>query len=335
MLRKIANKISKEFVYFSMHGPLGKPTKRETELIEKLRSELKEYVVFSKANAEDLWIKNVNELLELIRTKDPRRFLRWNVIRRTMFVDCAPYIKEEYNYLRKNDWNTWKQVIRETKVGCPYPFLLYPMTSENSIHHAYHLARFQNQIEEKIADADLVFEFGGGYGCMCRLIHKMGFKGKYVILDLPVVSALQVLFLKMTGLDAELELNARSNGISCVSERSQIERLLQNATSKRSIFIATWSISEAPIEKRKSVLNLVKSFDSFLIAYQKSFGEADNIAFFNNWTKDLSNVQWYKCEISHIPNNYYLFGRKRRNHEKLINHLNTQVPNKRYFQHKS
>ncbi len=313
MLRKIANKILKEAIYFLIYGPLGKPTKRETKLIEELRSESKKYAAFLKANPEDLWIENLSELSELIRTKDPRRFLRWDVIGRTMFVDSSSYIKEEYNYLRKDDWSTWKRVIRETRAGCPSPFLQYPMSSENSVHHAYHLARFQNQTGEKIANADLVFEFGGGYGGMCRLIHQMGFKGKYVILDLPVVSALQVFFLKMTGLDAELGLNACSDRISCVSEKSQIERLLQNATSKRSIFIATWSISETPVEKRNFVLKLVRSFDSFLIAFQKSFGDVDNIAFFKKWTKDLGNIEWCKCKIPHIPNSYYLFGR---NHKK-------------------
>jgi hypothetical protein len=87
------------------------------------------------SEAKNLWIENVDELLPLLRRKDPRKFLPWNVIQRTMFVDSSPYIKKEFNYLRKNDWDTlWKKAIRETKVGCAAPFLSYPLSSENFIH---------------------------------------------------------------------------------------------------------------------------------------------------------------------------------------------------------
>jgi hypothetical protein len=256
-----------------------------------------------------MWTEHEHELLELLLTKDPREFLRWDVIKRTMFVDSTSYIKKEYSYLKKNNWNSWKKAIRETKVGYPARYLLYPRSSENLIHHAYHLARFQDQIGERITDANFVFEFGGGYGSMCRLIHKMGFKGKYAIFDLPAFSALQVYFLKSVGLNAGLGLKANSDGINCICKKDQIETLLRTRR-KKSIFLGTWSISETPVYERNSILNSVVSFDFFLIAYQKSFGEVDNVTFFNNWMKGLKNIEWCQSEILHIPNNYYIFGKK-------------------------
>jgi hypothetical protein len=173
----------------------------------------------------------------------------------------------------------------------------------------YHLARFQDQTKEKIGDLDFVFEFGGGYGSMCRLIHNIKFKGRYVIFDLPMFSALQVFFLKMIGLDTELGVNLHSEGISCVSEISQLEEIIKKA-NKKSLFIATWSISETSTEARNPILKVGKRFNLFLIAYQKTFGKVDNVAFFDSWTKQMDKVEWYNSEITHLPNNYYLFGRK-------------------------
>jgi len=304
-------KILKDSAYFLMHGPLKSPSNREAELIRELRCNLEEYSVSAKESikAENLWTENENELRELIRKKDPREFLRWNVIRRNMFPDSAPYIRNEFSYLTKNNWNTWKNSITETKVGCPAPFLRYLPSSENLIHTAYHLARFENQTKEEIKEADLIVEFGGGYGCMCRLIHNIGFKGKYVIFDLPVFSALQVFYLKMIGLNAEYGISSRADGISCVSKTSQIEVIARSPT-KKSLFIATWSISETPVEARSPILKSVEAFDLFLIAYQRTFSNIDNVTFFDDWTKHTDQFYWYNCEITHIPNSYYLFGRK-------------------------
>ena len=159
MYKRIAKKILKDTIYFLMNGPLEKPSEREAELIRELRTNLGEDLVPSKANskAERLWIEFENEVRWLIRNKDPRKLLRWNVIRRTMFVDSASYIRKEFSYLRTNNWdNLWKNAITETKVGCPAPFLGYIRSSENLIHHAYLLARFQDQTKEKISDTDLV-----------------------------------------------------------------------------------------------------------------------------------------------------------------------------------
>ena len=312
-IRYIGYRILSKLVTLLMERSLEKPTKHEIVLIEELKYHLRELSPLAKetSEAKNNWIANINELFQLLNNKDPREFIRWDVIRRTMFVGNVPYVIKELNYLRKNNWDLWKNAIKESKVGCPTPFLLYPSSSGILIHHAYHLARFENQTGEKISDVHYVFEFGGGYGSMCRLIHNMGCNGNYVIFDFPVFSALQVFFLKMLGLNAELDINTHIGGISCISEISQLEKIISKMLNKKIIFIATWSISEAPVETRDSILKLVKSFDLFLIAYQKSFGEVDNNLFFSDWIKCMNNIEWYNCEITHLPNNYYLFGKRK------------------------
>jgi hypothetical protein len=48
-----------------------------------------------------------------------------------------------------------------------------------------------------------------------------------------------------------------------------------------------------------------------LIAYQHVFGEVNNLEFFKKWRDDFgSDVVWNDWEISHLPGNSYLVGKK-------------------------
>ena len=74
------------------------------------------------------------------------------------------------------------------------------------------------------------------------------------------------------------------------------------------MFVATWSISEIPVYLRNAVLPLVANFDTFLLAYKNSFGEVNNIEYFDNWKNVNRDVVWQKWDIEHLSENYYLVG---------------------------
>jgi hypothetical protein len=238
-----------------------------------------------------------------------------------MFVSFAAYIPTELKYLKhRPDWNTrWRTAIKESSVGRPrrygyhpIPYIFYPASSGNLIHQAYSLARFEEQTKVQVENMDYVFEFGGGYGSMCRLFYNLGFHGRYIIFDLPSFVALQRYFLRTLGLPVQsvTEFVKSKTGIDCVSDIQHLIALLaDHIEARNTMFIATWSISESPISIRDSVLPLTSEFQSFLIAYQDSFGEVNNVDFFANWQETIRNVAWHSWRIEHIPGNYYLVGR--------------------------
>lgn len=206
-----------------------------------------------------------------------------------------------------------KKAIKECEVGHPYPYYLFPETRENLIHHAYHVLRFEKETEILIRNCDLIIEFGGGYGSMCRLIHNLGFKGNYVIYDFPEFSALQTFFLKSLELPvgAGDVVNERHSGILCISDLDMLRRICDyhKFDSANSLFLATWSISETPQNVRDAIFNLVKQFGLCLIAYQNSFGEMDNKDYFKKWMSEYpSPMKWYDQPMSHHKGNNYLFG---------------------------
>ncbi len=264
--------------------------------------------------SERSWIENINYLRELMVSGNPIEFLRWQPIKKTMFVSNDGYIVLELNSLRnQDDWHKrWRGAIRESRIGHPIPFWLYPRSSGNLIHHAYHLAQFERKTGRNIDKPDFVFEFGGGYGSMCRLFHNLGYKGRYLVFDLPEFSALQRSYLLSIGLPVNdvSSFNSSRAGVSCISDIDELTRIIKNINGKNALFISTWAISETSESLRNLILPLINHFDYFLIAYQDKFCEVDNIEFFKQWKLTTSNIQWNEWEIKHLPCNYYLIGNR-------------------------
>lgn len=323
MFRKIAKKLRRKIyrlvcaVYDSNLKP---PTGREKQLVEELKASFRESPSVAPGDSypsEKEWLGNVNRLKELVLNDDPREFLRWDVIFKTMSVTYAEYVTPELKCLKSRvDWsNRWRQAIEESSVGHPVPHWQYPRSSANLIHHAYHLDQFEEKTMLQVHTMDFVFEFGGGYGSMCRLFHNLGFQGKYVLFDLSDFSSLQKFYLKSIGLAVHplKSFEKEKKGCVCISGTEQLRHILSNSHAGNSMFIATWSISEAPIEFRNNILPLTADFGAFLIAYQHRFKEVDNITFFRNWAANQKDIECYDWEIEHIPKNRYLMGKRKGN----------------------
>ncbi len=281
-------------------APVRAASSQELEYQAELRAKFQQLPVLDTSSAppsEAQWLRNVDRLRKHVLNDDARQFLRWDVIAETMSVSYARYAYKELKYLRGlPTWDRWREAIGEIGTGHPVRYPLYPASSGITIHHAYHLAQFEAKTGAKISDMNCVFEFGGGYGNLCRLVHRLGFKGRYVLFDLPAFSALQCYYFK----------TVRVLDVSCQSDFHQLEMALREFSGNR-LFIATWSLSETPLTTRIPVLKLLREFEHFLIAYQDRFGEVDNLDFFNRW-KDSTKAAWHSWPIAHLPGNHYMIG---------------------------
>lgn len=295
------------------------PAQRDVELIERLRDRFREITqnhASETSPAAQRWADNVRRLAACVRDRDPRAFLRWPVVQETMFAGTGRTAWTEWNALRKHpDWSgRWSQAIVETPLGRPLPFLPYPRSSGNLIHHAYHLMQFEECAGTHLHEFDAVFEFGGGYGAMCRLWHNLGFEGRYTIFDLPAFSALQEYYLSGVGLGANGAEDADGR-IRCLSQWEELHRVVGHCAGGRGLramFLATWSFSEAPLHIRDAIIPLLSECEAFLIAYQARFGEVDNVKYFTTFRDRFPYMEWKNWEIRHMPGNYYLMGSRSR-----------------------
>ena len=317
MFKQMAKKLSQSII----DKPLPPLSEGERIALAELQATFQELPVVGTEGAlptEAVWLTNMNRIRELVLHQDAREFLRWDVISETMYVDHSRYVPPELRYLkRRPDWDSrWRPAIRELPVGHPNPYILHPASSGILIHHAYHLAQFEENTGEKTDAMDFVLEFGGGYGSMARLFYNLGFRGTYVIFDLPPFSALQKYYLQSGGFPVcSLPAPAATGeGIFCLSDFEQLRAFLQERRGDldETLFLATWSISETPIRFRESVLSLVSTFKAFLIGYRDTFGEVDNVAFFDKWQQTHPDIRWHSWPIEQIPGNRYLMGKTAR-----------------------
>jgi len=239
------------------------------------------------------WDREHAELRNNEKIYGRENLISWPVVQKTMFMGNPRWVAIELKFLKEMpDWNSrWKPAIQESEIG-------NPPNSYNLVHMAYHVALFEKLSNKRVDELDTIFEFGGGYGCMCRLIHTLGFSGKYTIYDLPTFVKLQEYYLNHFDIHPRL-----------LSEKD-LAKLETVHSFKDSLFIATWSLSEAPMDMRRMVLKQVEDFSYYLIAYQIGFEDVSNVDFFRDWGNLRTNIKWHNWEISHIPENYYMIGYK-------------------------
>lgn len=293
---------------------LPPPSKLEAQLIDELRQSIGRLPPLSSddsdVSAEAIWTRNRIGIREKILHDDPRRFLNWEVIKNTMFFSNTPYIKPAFDSLRAGErWQSrWREATLESKVGLPMKFPDYPQSSGNLIHQAYNLNQFEECSGKSVEEFETIVEFGGGYGSTCRLIHKLGFNGRYFIFDLPELSALQRFYLKLNGVrvDCEGANETTQGGVVCLSSLDELAASLKGRAID--LFIANWSLSETPLELRTRFLPLVANARAFLFGYQDSFGGVDNRQFFADWSAAQPDVSWTDVGITHLPANNYLIG---------------------------
>jgi hypothetical protein len=204
-----------------------------------------------------------------------------------MFVGNAPYIRSEgikLDYAKR-------QCLEEPEVGKPEIYIyggLAIKTSGNLIHQAYHVS----QTSVYLPELETIVEIGGGYGAMALVCHRLGFRGRYIIYDLPEFSLLQQYYLSNVGVEG-------------VEFKTQIDKQIEC-----DLLIGLYSLSEMPLAARETIIDLCPA-QSYLISYQGTWDGVDNMAWAMGLMKQKKCFTWNNWNIPHLPNCWYLAGDKR------------------------
>jgi hypothetical protein len=175
---------------------------------------------------------------------------------------------------------------------------------------AYHLNEYENITQKEIKNNKVILEFGGGYGCMAKFVNSFHKECKYVIFDFPEFNLLQKYYLIKNGITISTDINNINPGEVYLSSSFDEIYSFKNFD----LLIATWSLSESPIEFRKSFISNINT-KNLLIALQKSFDDIesfehiDNGNFFDSYTNENKNYKWSTYKINHLyGEQFYLFG---------------------------
>lgn len=305
--------------FFKQRGTVSAlpvPTELEQRAIDTLRQEVAAFPPVPTDLVLDppaqKWRKFSTMLRERILADDPRQFLTWEVIRSNMGYRANT---RELAFLRNSrHWNEWRAGLGEPSSINPHPFFAWPETSENTVRQAFHLAQFRRTTGTRLTDADVIVDFGGGYGGMARLVQALGFKGTYIIFDWPEFLALQRFYLTLAGVSAPILRDPKdvsAPAIVQVSDLDQLRTVIDGLPANaRKALIATWSLSEAPVALRDQIFATVRP-DDCLLTYQERFAGVLNRPYFSKLSLDHPRISWYEYPMSYIPaeKNRYLIGR--------------------------
>ena len=173
----------------------------------------------------------------------PARFLRLPVVMETMLPHSARARRRQLAYLRSRaSGDALAALLAEDAVGDPVLVRPYP-TSASRVHQLTHVERFAELTHVDRATVASVVEWGGGYGAMCRVWRLLG-AATYTILDLPIVSCLQWLYLASVLGEDEVVLHARA--CTPVPGRVNLMPADAGADLAADVFVSTWALSESP-----------------------------------------------------------------------------------------
>lgn len=226
------------------------------------------------------WDLNRAALREHLATDSLADFLNWSTIEKTMFVGDVGFVRKEYQDLldrldTTEDYHAHSAALTESTIGNPK--LLWGWTSGNLIHQLYHLKQWLDRSETTVDQLTGIVEAGAGYGAMALIIYRLGFRGRYTIIDFPELTQIQQYYLSRT-LPGEWSnifwLNAfPSSPISC------------------DLFIACHSISEMPIDERDRLMSQVEA-DAYLFASSYEFEGVDNAEWFREFGEGRPGYEW-------------------------------------------
>jgi putative sugar O-methyltransferase len=216
--------------------------------------------------------------------------------------------REELSFLRSvRPVPVLKRLLLENQLGAPYITSLSMLSSHNTIHHLYHLLRYEHVMKQPLSAIRSVVEFGGGYGNLARLASKLDMGGTYTIIDLPILSCIQLIYLS-TILGRE-RIHVVSEDRDIAPQRVNLVPLpyigrLRSLTCE--LFISTWALSECTESAQRYVTD--RQFFSarrLLLAYQvenEIFGSPEHCV-----SESSKLFRVFRERIAFMPEAYYLF----------------------------
>jgi hypothetical protein len=187
----------------------------------------------------------------------PINFLHNKLISGTMVLGATEHQNHKISLIENNiNLKIVKKILRESIIGFPVVSNFRYLTSPNSIHQAFHLASYKNITGKDLFDTKHIIEWGGGYGCLARMIKRVLPDCTYIIIDLPELSALQYVYL--SSIYGNDQVNFITN--ECKIEPGKINLISSdfymstNMHIETDTFISNWALTESGKDYQEFVL---------------------------------------------------------------------------------
>jgi hypothetical protein len=180
------------------------------------------------------------------------------------------------------------------------------------VQHVFHFFVLEKVIGVLPSHFSQVVEFGGGTGEIETLLRQAKFSGTHFVVDIPPMLFMQQYFLQYSYWPCYLghtidQVNGRKMLLeSSQTLKSSFYNHLNRSEMHSTLFMATWSLSEAPISDRIEFVNNFHTYGIILIAFKHEFDTINNLKYFLGIAKELES-KFSQCiwEVPLFPKNYY------------------------------
>lgn len=186
-------------------------------------------------------------------------FLNWPVSAEALYAGVTHKTIQEYGLLPQR----YRHMAADPRFP-PAPGRLTPEGASGTYIRQMFLAyMFEKHASRSWWNVESVYEVGGGYGAMRVILRRLGFAGKYTVLDLPALHIVRNWYLYNAGILCDWEEDIA-------------------ADRDVDVMIASHSLCEMSIHRREEILSRV-SARYYLISFSKYWDGIDNSGWFREW----------------------------------------------------
>lgn len=170
--------------------------------------------------------------------------------------------------------------------------------SWTAVQSAFYLQKMEDVFGVTPETLDEMVDVGAGYGHLCYSFYKSGFKGKYTMIDFPIMGEIQEHFVSST-------IGKNKN----FWPERLLPKNLKPQTDNAMIF-GSFSINEMPLADRQIIEPFYKDYKYIMIVHKNNdaFG-VDNKKYFGELRSKLAkthDMKWYSDPLR--KNDNYLLG---------------------------
>lgn len=278
--------------YFHRYKPSKRNQKRYAyKWLDTLRPKVNDIInvpapqfsatILSESTPHNDWGEYCLRIMNELKSS-PAGFLRLPTISFTLHPNDQDLATAYLQEMKKDSYASINILprLKDCAFGDPYLSHDFPYASPLSLQAAYYLTLIYRKLGVSLLDneAELITEIGGGYGNLARILRQLGCQTPVHIVDLPVMHTLQQHFHQY--------VLTKQEAINIVYATT--ENALQFEIPRNAILIATFSLSEMPIETRDLWVISFQQYRYLLFAYNKSFFGVDNLTYFNRLAQSLN-----------------------------------------------
>lgn len=172
------------------------------------------------------------------------------------------------------------------------------------LHHIYDFIVIHVLLNLLPTDLKQIVEYGCGTSDVGPMLRQLGFKGAHLMYDIYHVTLMQRYFLRYSGYPVYMVgtlagMNSTYGSVQVPVHTGMLNTAIDRSSEilKKSLFMATFSLTETPIHERDRITSMIDDFAIIYIRSALRFDNVDNSEYLSRLSRELVGKGYTYCFI--------------------------------------